>query len=64
MTNKRTSIDELVGQTITKAEYVDGQIWFDIEITTADGFVLTNGGYFSDAGATLERNDETIREWK
>ena len=56
-------IPELIGQTITKAEYIDGGVWFDVEITTADGHVIRSGGYKSDATASLDAPDgTTIRE--
>lgn len=61
----RESITELQGATIKSASYVegDGGSWFDIEIETEDGLTITSGGYKADAGASLTRGDETIKEW-
>lgn len=64
MTNKRESIPSLVGQTIKRAEYVDGDPWFDIEIETANGTTLVVGGYKSDASALLDRPDGTEERWE
>lgn len=60
---KRTPIHELIGQTITKAECVDHDAWFEIEITTNDGRTITSGGYKSDASAKLQVGGQTVREW-
>jgi len=64
MTKTRTPIPELIGRTIVAADFVDGGVWFDVEIVTDDGHTIRSGGYKADASASLHRGDETLKEWE
>ncbi len=61
MAEVRTSIPELVGKTISAAEYVDGVY---VEITVDDGHTIVAGGYKAEAEARLCLNGAELRGWE